>query len=110
MSFKSVYNRGFQMTFGNGITISVQWGTGNYCSRKDLNSPVDGDLKYPTTESPTAEIAIWHRESDTWFEFETDQVRGWCNTDEVGGWITLITNATDLNNLRELALINSMLK
>lgn len=29
--FNSTSNKGFNMTFANGITASVQWGTGNYC-------------------------------------------------------------------------------
>ena len=27
-------NKGFNMTFENGFTISVQWGTENYCARR----------------------------------------------------------------------------
>jgi hypothetical protein len=30
-NFKSTNNKGFQMTFENGWTISVQFGYGNYC-------------------------------------------------------------------------------
>jgi hypothetical protein len=30
-NFKSTENKGFQMTFENGWTISVQFGYGNYC-------------------------------------------------------------------------------
>ena len=28
--FVSTFNKGFNMTFENGISISVQWGVGNY--------------------------------------------------------------------------------
>ena len=29
----STLNKGFQLTFENGLTISVQFGSGNYCER-----------------------------------------------------------------------------
>ena len=32
--FTTSYNKGFRMTFGNGFSISVQWGVGNYCEKK----------------------------------------------------------------------------
>lgn len=102
MSFKSTHNHGFQMTFENGFTISVQWGTGNYCSRKDLNSFHDDDLKQPITESPNAEIAIWHKDSDTWFDFGNDQVKGWCEPNEVGTWISKIIQCKDLSDLYKM--------
>jgi hypothetical protein len=34
-NFKSTNNKGFQMTFENGWTISVQFGYGNYCSHRN---------------------------------------------------------------------------
>lgn len=34
--FTATLNRGFQLDFPNGVTISVQWGHGNYCSNRDL--------------------------------------------------------------------------
>jgi hypothetical protein len=39
--FNSTSNKGFNMTFANGITASVQWGAGNYCDNhfsKDFSS------------------------------------------------------------------------
>ena len=36
--FNSTHNKGFRMTFENGFSISVQWGPGNYCERKDADS------------------------------------------------------------------------
>ena len=35
MGFETTMNKGFMMKFDNGFKISVQWGTGNYCTRKD---------------------------------------------------------------------------
>lgn len=47
--------RGFQITFSNSVTISVQFGYGNYCTNRDglLESP-RGD-----TQSPDAEVALF---------------------------------------------------
>jgi len=36
--FLSCENKGFQITFDNGMTMSVQWGVGNYCSRRSLDT------------------------------------------------------------------------
>ena len=29
--FVSTMRKGFRITFENGLTVSVQWGAGNYC-------------------------------------------------------------------------------
>jgi len=82
--FKSTLRKGFQMTFENGWTISVQWGYGNYCdNRSFLQSDIDNteDL-----ECETAEIAMWDKD-DKWFEFGYDTVKGHCTPDEVADWI-----------------------
>ena len=67
--FTSTRNRGFQMTFKNGLTISVQWGTGNYCERKNLQTSYRGDMDAatPIVESADAEIAIWNEEQHRTF-------------------------------------------
>ena len=33
--FGTMKNKGFHITFNNGLTISVQFGAGNYCSNKE---------------------------------------------------------------------------
>ena len=55
--------RGFQMTFDNGNTVSVQWGNGNYCNNRDLTpgSPA------PRDACQTAEIAAWDSD-DNWYD------------------------------------------
>lgn len=74
---------GIQMTFSNGNTISIQFGFGNYCDNKHESKP----------ESETAEIAIWNEEGK-WYDFESDQVLGYCNTDQISHWIHFATNNT----------------
>ena len=38
---RSTERKGFQMTFKNGITVSVQWGNENYCDNKLINHKED---------------------------------------------------------------------
>lgn len=57
--FVSTMRKGFQMTFENGLTASVQWGAGNDCDNK---RPADGDFSCRRdAESNTAEVAVFHQ-------------------------------------------------
>ncbi len=86
---KSTNNKGFQMTFENGWTISVQFGYGNYCD--NWNFEADYSMNFPpVVESPNAEIAMWDKDGN-WYEFETDRVKGWCSTNEVAEWIEKVS-------------------
>ena len=38
-------NKGFQLNLPNGITVSVQFGPGNYCDRDAANAPFDAPQK-----------------------------------------------------------------
>jgi hypothetical protein len=98
--FKSTSNKGFQLTFNNGLTISVQWGIGNYCERKNcFNAPEAMSVKW--VESTTAEIAIWDG-SDGWFDFGNDVVKGYVEADEVAEWIIKTSKADNLSELYKL--------
>ena len=55
--FVSTQNKGFSMTFENGISISVQWGVGNYCNRKN-DGKFDEPMKGEFWEATSAEIMI----------------------------------------------------
>ena len=112
--FKSTRNKGFHMTFKNGITISVQFGHANYCSRRN-DHPYDStkfeemdEMRQPIIESNTAEIAIWDKEGK-WFDFGSDTVKGWIDTNEVAQWINIASFAIDLKELKELAIMNKLL-
>ena len=67
---------GFQLTFTNGNTISVQFGMGNYCNNRHESSK----------SCENAEIAIWNKDGK-WFDFESDQVLGYVSADNVATWI-----------------------
>ena len=54
--FVSTMRKGFQMTFENGMTASVQWGAGNYC---DNHLPDDFDFSCKKdAQSNTIVVAI----------------------------------------------------
>jgi hypothetical protein len=88
--FTSTLNKGFQMTFENGWTISVQWGAGNYCTRGRLNSNPMADMKAEVVSSPDCEIMIFKVEQN--FNFGNDEVKGYCDADEVAEWIWKVKN------------------
>lgn len=100
--FKSSYNKGFSMTFKNGLTISVQWGVGNYCERRSFHHTNIDDLKNIDNWSPDAEIAIWN-EHGVDFNFEYDSVKGFVSADEVAHWIYITMSAIDLNHVAHMA-------
>jgi len=65
---------GFTMTFSNGYAISLQFGSGNYCSRNDKDKAI------------SAEIGIWDKDA-TWYNFGSDNVKGHCSPDEIVTWM-----------------------
>ena len=87
-------NKGFHLTFKNGMTISVQFGIMNYCNRVSDDVP----------ESPNSEIAIWDKEG-TWYDFGSDQVKGYCSPDEVANWIHIVSFASDFDDIRRQSVI-----
>lgn len=101
---KITEGKGFQLTFINGLTISVQFGPMNYCSNRDLDKAIS-DLRRPSgiVSSYDAEIAIWDSQG-TWFNFGYDTVKGHCDPDTVGDWITYTQNSRNLEDLNELVI------
>ena len=100
--FCTTANRGVQMRFDNGMVISIQWGTMNYCERRNFNTEIEPEMKQRTVESITAEIAIWDKDG-TWFSFGSDTVKGWVDANEVAKWIYLTASAIDLTHLKNMA-------
>lgn len=100
---KITEGKGFQLTFINGLTISVQFGPMNYCSNKDLSADMFKTSQTPIVSSYDAEIAIWDSQG-TWFNFGYDTVKGHCDPDTVGDWITYTQNSRNLEDLNELVI------
>lgn len=84
--FKITQNKGFHLSFENGLTVSVQFGAGNYCGNKRMalqGTPDDKDC-----ECKTAEIAVFKTDSGEWmtrkfFKGIGDDVLGYLSADEV---------------------------
>jgi len=92
--FKITAGRGFQITFANGWTVSVQWGTGNYCENRTLAISHFADWEQVDREagaagSKTAEIAAWDRDGK-WFDFGSDEVAGHQTPEQVAAFIAQI--------------------
>ena len=95
MSFIATQNKGFRMTFDNKFTISVQWGTINYCEKKNLMAEHKDEIKEPIWESKSAEIAVFDPEGNIVPIGGDDQVIGWLTPDEVAKVITIVAEAVN---------------
>jgi hypothetical protein len=106
--FCSTMNKGFSMTFENGITISVQFGYGNFCDNKIMNAEYGEELREPIVSSRTAEIAIWDSNL-TYFRFSNGEpVVGYVTPDEVAAWIAIASKARTLTELETFAIENNL--
>lgn len=101
--FRIIDGKGFHITFENGVTVSVQFGWGNYCRNYPHNIEFEktGKILYSNKDggyltelnaqmgmegSPNAEIAIF-KENGDWltekFKKGGDSVIGYCTPKEV---------------------------
>lgn len=64
--FRSCTNKGFHLTFDNGWSVSVQWGKGNMCERRDfsVDAGYGDELREHIWESSDAEVMAWHDNED----------------------------------------------
>jgi len=82
------------MTFENGWTVSVAFGTGNYCDKRGIGfDDMDEPMRHLGWESRTAEIAAWDA-NDDWYDFGYDTVKGWCTPEEVAEFIAMVSKFT----------------
>ena len=116
--FRTNSNKGFFMEFENGFGISVQWGTMNYCSVKNLDSGIMTEMIGNSKEfrnaweSNTAEIAVFKGGVGTCNIMmdvgDNDQVIGWLTTDDVAKVIEIVskykTETTIKKKIKELNL------
>ena len=89
--FQICDSKGFQMTFENGVTLSVQFGPGNYCENRstdDFNAP----RKTHRWKSKDAEVAILLPDGEFYQIQEFDQVEGWQTVEDVCKWIEVARN------------------
>ena len=86
--------RGFQMKFENGWTVSVQFGTMNYCANRSYglnDKEINPQRHIVEWNSENAEIAAWDA-NGTWYNFEHDTVDGWQTSNQVAEFINKIAN------------------
>ena len=83
--FSLTGNKGFQITFENGNTVSIQWGPGNYCKLAEQRASESGEFAH------TVEAAAWDR-NNNWHNCGGDQVKGWLTPDEALEFITFVAN------------------
>ena len=85
---KVINNKGFQMTFINGWTVSVMYGRGNYCENNYAQIP------YPHEANPKAEVSsktaeVWAWKDGT--DLPKDPI-GWQTPAEVAEFINAVAN------------------
>ena len=88
---------GFQMTFDNDWTVSVQFGGGTYSDHRDAPLVPSDDMVH-NCASQTAEVAAYDARGD-WYIFDEphntkgqggEYIRGWQTTDNVAAFIQTI--------------------
>ena len=95
--FVSTRRKGFQMTFENGMTASVQWGAGNYC---DNHFPEDMDFCSKDASSDTAEVAVIYK--GDLIDFIDEFIPEECSTDgTVAGYLSPEDVLYFLNKVKE---------
>ena len=97
--FQITNHKGFRMGFENGFEISVQWGPGNYCERKDEDFDKPQEERF--WESRTAEIAIFNSKDNSMITLGKDNVDGWLTPDKVAKVITIVSLAETKNEITE---------
>jgi len=81
---KIIENKGFQMTFSNGWTVSVLFGKHD-CSN---------NIKFAEVSANTAEVSAWDKD-DNWYKFDCER-SGWKTPNEVQAFINMIALKEDL--------------
>ena len=107
MSFIATQNKGFSIKFENGFSISVQWGTVNYCEKKNIGAEYGDEMKKPTWESTSAEIAVFKGSDSTHpggseiIEIgDHDAVIGWLSPDKVARALAIVSSSTTENEIK----------
>ena len=92
----STENKGFQLTFKNGYTISIQFGRGNYCSNRNN---VDKPQEQVSYKSVNAEVAAWDSLGEC-VSLDSNCINNpvmYCSADEVAELINKVKSFSKLN-------------
>jgi len=101
MSFAATENKGFRITFDNKFTISVQWGTMNYCEKKNLGAEYKDEMKETIWESTSAEVAVFDTLGDIISIGKHDAVIGWLTPNEVAKVIEIVSTAENRTEIED---------
>lgn len=92
-----VFDKGYQLTFTNGLMLSVMFGRGNYCANRGCQT--DG---VPELRCQNAELAVFHpaQQNDAIFAdgFYGSGACGW-NTPEQVAKVTAIVAGYDISRI-----------
>jgi hypothetical protein len=99
--FVATRNKGFAMTFENNYTISVQWGTENYCEKRITSIHPTDPMKHKSWNSLSAEIAVFN--DDEMINISSDgidAVIGWLGTEDVAKVIAIVSSAKSVGEIQ----------
>ena len=99
--FVSTRNKGFFMEFENGFGISVQYGTENYCEKKNTTINPTDPMEHTRWDSLSAEIAVF--EGEEMINISTDgidNVIGWLGTDDVAKIIAIVSSSKSVEEIQ----------
>jgi hypothetical protein len=112
--FRITGGKGFQLDMLNGVTVSVQWGPGNYCDRNNAGFDAPGKTAAAGEEwgSNLAECAAFITGSElTWVAvpgytdagspFGGDDVYGYLNVSQVLDFINLASKLAPQGDYRD---------
>ena len=110
--------KGFQLDMLNGVTVSVQWGPGNYgdsdCREADIAAPAAAAVNGEDWGSNLAECAAFVTGSDlSWISVPGytgggrdrcggDDVCGYLNVSQVLDFINLASKLTNISQTKEI--------
>ena len=100
--FVATRNKGFAMTFDNNYTISVQWGTENYCEKRNTsNFGYTNPMEHKRWDSLSAEIAVFDDEEMINISSDgIDAVIGWLGTHDVAKVIAIVSSAGSVEEIQ----------
>ena len=81
--YKITQGKGFQMTFANGWTVSVQWGAGNYCPNYSARPSEWTPSAYEALQRKLGEVGSPVAEAGWWKGSGDMEVSGNMSPDEV---------------------------
>ena len=99
--FVATRNKGFAMTFENNYTISVQWGTENYCEKRITSIHPTDPMEHKRWDSLSAEIAVFDDEKMINISSDgVDAVIGWLGTEDVAKVIAIVSSAGSVEEIQ----------